>query len=105
MWLEVTDDEKIIYHVDEGEAVPKVDMIDGVVIHAEELPFGDQTGILYTLSTINNNNKRLHVSLETSIEWSKLTPIIKHYIDEYYDVVANMHKQKSEVWTDVLCGE
>lgn len=101
MWVEVTDDEKIIYHVDEGEAVPTVNMIDGVVIHAEECTH--QSGILYTLSTIDN--KRLHVSLETNIEWSKLTPIIKHYINEYYDVVINMHKEKSEVWNDVLCGE
>lgn len=101
MWLEVTDDEKIIYHLDAGEELPKVDMIDGVVIHAEECT--DQTSILYTLSTINNT--RLYVSLETSIEWRHLTPIIKHYINEYYDVVANIHKQKSEVWTDVLRGE
>lgn len=101
MWLEVTDKDEIIYHLEYGELLPKMDMIDGVVIHAEECT--DQTGILLTLNSISN--KRLHVSLETSIEWSKLTPIIKHYIDEYYDVVANMHKQKSEVWTDVLCGE
>ena len=101
MWLEVTEDEKIIYHLDAGEELPKVDMIDCVVIHAEECT--DQTSILYTLSTINNT--RLYVSLETSIEWRHLTPIIKHYINEYYDVVANIYKQKSEVWTDVLRGE
>lgn len=101
MWLEVLDDDNIIYHLDAGEELPTVDMVDGVVIHAEECT--DQTDILYTLSTINN--KRLHVSLETSIEWRDLTPIIKHYINEYYDVISNMHKHKSEVWTDVLRGE
>lgn len=101
MFIELLDDDKIIYHLDAGEALPIVDMIDGVVIHAEGCI--DQTDILYTLNTINN--KRLQVSLETSIEWCHLTPIIKHYINEYYDVVANTHKQKSEVWTDVLCGE
>lgn len=101
MWLEVLDNDNIIYHLDAGEALPTVNMIDGIVIHAEECT--DQTDILYTLNTINNN--RLHVSLETSIEWRHLTPIIKRYINEYYDVVANIHKQKSEVWTDVLCGE
>ena len=100
MWLEVLDNDNIMYHLDAGEELPTVDMVDGVVIHAEECT--DQTSILYTLSTINN--KRLYVSLETSIEWRQLTPIIKHYINEYYDVVANIHKQKSEVWTDVLCG-
>lgn len=103
MWLEVTDDEKIIYHLDEGEALPTVDMIDGVVIHAEELPFGDQSGILYTLCTIPN--MRIRVELETCVPFNKLTPLIKKYIDSYYNTDTNVHKEKSEVWTDVLCGE
>lgn len=103
MWVEVTDDEKIIYHLCEGEILEDVTMVDGVVIHAEELVFGDLTGILLTLNSITN--KRLRVELETCVPWNKLTPMIKHYIDSYYNVNTNEHKEKSEVWNDVLCGE
>lgn len=100
MWLEVTEDEKIIYHVDEGEALPTVDMIDCVVIHAEELAFGDQSGILYTLCTIPN--MRVRVELETCVPLNKLTPIIKKYIDSYYNVNTNEHKEKVTNFIDVV---
>ena len=100
MWLEVKDTDEIIYHLEEGELLPKVDMIDGVVIHAEELAFGDLTGVLLTLNSITN--KRLRVELETCVPWNELTPMIKHYIDSYYNVNTNEIKEKSEVWNDVF---
>lgn len=100
MWLEVTDDEKIIYHVDEGEALPTVDMIDGVVIHAEEIPFGDQSGILYTLCTIPNI--RVRIELETCVPFNELTPLIKKYIDSYYNTDTNEHKEKVINFIDVI---
>lgn len=101
MWLEVNKYDEIIYHLEEGELLPdNIDMIDGVVVHAEELVYGDQTGILLTLNSITN--KRLSVELETCVPWKELTPIVKHYIDSYYNVNTNEHKQKSEVWADVL---
>lgn len=102
MWLEVKEDDKIVYHLDEGEALPSVDMVDCVVIHAEELAFGDQTGILYTLNTISN--RRIRVELETCLPLNELTPLIKKYIDSYYNVNTNEYMQKAEVWYDV-CEE
>lgn len=100
MWLEVADDDKIIYHLEEGESLPNTNMIDGVVIHAEELPFGDQTGILFTLNSIGN--RRVRIELETCVPFKELTPIIKKYIDSYYNVNTNEKKEKSEVWCDVF---
>ena len=97
MFLEVTENDKIIYHLDAGEPVPTIDMIDGIVIQAEECT--DQTDILYTLSTIHN--MRINVGLETNVPFNKLTPIIKKYIDDYYNVNTNEHKQKAEVWENV----
>lgn len=98
MWLEVTDDEKIIYHLDAGEELPTVDMVDGVVIHAEECT--DQSGILYTLCTIPN--MRIRVELETGVPFNKLTPLIKKYIDSYYNVNTNEHKEKVTNFIDVV---
>ena len=98
MWVEITEDDKIIYHLEAGEALESTDMIDCVVIHAEECK--DQSGIIYTLTTIPN--MRIRVELETCISFNKLTPIIKKYIDSYYNVNTNECKEKSEVWNDVL---
>lgn len=101
MWLEVTDEDKIIYHLDACEALPKTYMIDGVVIHAEDCD--DQSDILYTLSTLPN--MMLRVELETCVPFNQLTPLIKKYIDSYYNVNTNEHKEKSEVWHDVFCDK
>lgn len=98
MWLEVTNDEKIIYHVDDGEALPTVDIIEGVVIHAEECT--DQSSILYTLCTIPN--MRVRVELETCVPFNKLTPLIKKYIDSYYNTDTNEHKEKVTNFIDVV---
>lgn len=99
MWVEVTNDEKIVYHLCEGELLEEVTMIDRVVIHAEELAFGDLTGILLTLNSITN--KRLRVELETCVPFNKLTPMIKKYIDSYYNTDTNEHKERAISWVDV----
>jgi hypothetical protein len=44
MWLEVNNADEIIYHLENGEALPDVDMIDAVVIQAEDI-----TSILFSL--------------------------------------------------------
>lgn len=95
MWLEVNNANEIIYHLENGEALPDVDMIDAVVIQAEDL-----TSILFSLMSIAN--KRLRVTLETSVPFGKLSPIIKKYIDEYYNVNDNTHKKKVEVFDNVF---
>ncbi len=101
MWVEVTDDDKIIYYLEAGELLPKVDMIDGVRICCDnEMCFQDQTDVLVTLNSIHN--RRLRVTLETDIPFKDLTPIVRHYIDSYYNVNTNECKEKSEVWTNVL---
>lgn len=99
MWVTITDDDKIIYGLEAGELLPEVDMIDGVeIVHTEG--FQDQTDILVTLNSIHN--RRLHIELDTYLPFNKLTPIIKKYIDTYYNTDTNQMKQKSEVWADVL---
>lgn len=99
MWVTITDDDKIIYWLEAGELLPEVDMIDGVeIVHTEG--FQDQTDILVTLNSIHN--RRLHIELDTYLPFNKLTPIIKKYIDTYYNTDTNQMKQKSEVWADVL---
>lgn len=95
MWLEVNNADEIIYHLENGEALPDVDMIDAVVIQAEDL-----TSILFSLMSIMN--KRLRVTLETPVPFGKLSPIIKKYIDEYYNVNTCEHKVKTEVFNDVF---
>lgn len=95
MWLEVNNVDEIIYHLENGEALPYVDMIDAVVIQAEDIP-----SILFSLMSIVN--KRLRVTLETPVPFNALTPIIKKYIDEYYNVNTNEHKRKTEVFDDVF---
>lgn len=95
MWLEVNNAEEIIYHLENGEALPDVDMIDAVVIQAEDI-----TSILFSLMSIVN--KRLRVTLETPVPFGKLSPIIKKYVDEYYNVNTNEHKRKVEVFNDVF---
>lgn len=95
MWLEVNNVDEIIYHLENGEALPDVDMIDAVVIQAEDL-----TSILFSLMSIVN--KRLRVTLETPVPFNVLTPIIKKYIDEYYNVNTCEHKVKTEVFNDVF---
>lgn len=95
MWLEVNNADEIIYHLENGEALPDIDMIDAVVIEAEDI-----TSILFSLMSIVN--KRLRVTLETDIPFNNLTPIIKKYIDEYININDNTHKKKREVFDDVL---
>ena len=99
MWVEITDDDKIIYCLEAGELLPNVDMLDGVRIVCDN-DYQDQTDILVTLNSIHN--RRLRVTLETDTPFKDLTPIVKHYIDNYYNVNTNECKEKSEVWTDVL---
>lgn len=102
MWITITDDDKIIYGLDAGELLPEVDMIDGVtIVHDDN--WKDQTDILVTLNSIHN--KRLRVELETCLPFNQLTPIIRKYIDSYYNVNTNEQREKSEVWTDVRDGE
>lgn len=102
MWVTITDDDKIIYGLEAGELLPEVDMIDGVtIVHSEE--WQDQTDILATLNSVHN--RRLRIGLETYLPFKELTPIIRKYIDSYYNVNTNEMKQKSEVWTDVRDGE
>lgn len=104
MWVNITDDDKVIYGLEAGELLPVVDIIDGVtIVHTEDISYVDQTDILITLNSINN--KRLRIELETFLPFNKLTPIVRKYIDSYYNVNTNEHKEKSEVWNDVLCGE
>lgn len=95
MWLEVNNVDEIIYHLENGEALPDINMIDAVVIQAEDL-----TAILFSLMSIVN--KKLRVTVETSVPFDRLTPIIKKYIDEYYNVSTNEHKKKVEVFNDVF---
>lgn len=95
MWLEINKNDEVIYHLENGEALPDVDIIDAVVIQAEDI-----TSILFSLMSIVN--KRLRVTLETSVPFDKLTPIIKKYIDEYYNVNTCEHKVKTEVFNDVF---
>lgn len=98
MWLNVTDDDKIIYCLEAGELLPKVDMIDGVtIVHTEG--FQDQTDILVTLNSVHN--RRLRIELETYLQFKELTPIIHKYIDSYYNTNTNECREKSEVWHDV----
>lgn len=97
MWLEVTDEDKIIYHLDAGETLPTTDMVDGVVIQAEDCD--DQSSILYTLSTIPN--MRVRVELETCVPFNQLTPLIKKYIDSYYNVNTNEEYKKVVKWQNV----
>ncbi len=99
MWLEVENNDKIIYHLEAGETLPKTCILDGVVVHADEWTRNNQEDILFTLNSINN--KRLLIKLETTIPWNELTIYVKHYIDEYYNVNTNEHKLKKEVWDDV----
>lgn len=102
MWVNITDDDRVIYGLEAGELLPKVDIIDGVtIVHTEE--WQDQTDILVTLNSVHN--RRLRIELETFLPFNKLTPIVRKYIDSYYNVNTNEHKEKSEVWNDVLCGE
>lgn len=95
MWIEVNNADEIVYHLENGEALPDVDMIDAVVIQADNM-----TSILFSLMSIVN--KRLLVTLETAIPFNALTPIIKKYINEYYNVCDNTHKIKREVFDDVF---
>lgn len=102
MWVNITDDDRVIYGLEAGELLPKVDIIDGVtIVHAEE--WQDQTDILVTLNSVHN--RRLRIELETFLPFNKLTPIVRKYIDSYYNVNTNEYKEKSEVWNDVLCRE
>lgn len=99
MFVSITDDDKIIYNIEAGEKLPKVDMIDGVtIIHDDD--WQDQTDILVTLNSIHN--RRLRVGLETYLPFNQLTSIIKKYIDYYYNVNTNQCKEKGEVWNDVF---
>lgn len=95
MWLEINKNDEVIYHLENGEALPDVDIIDAVVIQAEDI-----TSILFSLMSIVN--KRLRVTLETSVPFGRLSPIIKKYIDEYYNVNTCEHKVKTEVFNDVF---
>lgn len=98
MKLELDNMDNIIYHLEAPERLPNnVDMVDSVVIHAYDKNICD---VLTTLMSIIT--KRVHVTLETSIPWRELTPLIKKYINEYVNVCDNTHKVKTEVFDDVF---
>lgn len=97
MWTEVDKNDKVIQHFKAGEAIPKLDIVDEIVIHMYQR---DVCDILAMLSQIGN--KRIRVTLETGIPFDKLTPIVKKYIDEYVNVFDNTHKIKREVFEDVF---
>lgn len=99
MWVNITEDDKIIYGLEAGELLPDVDMIDGVtIVHSEG--WQDQTDILATLNSVHN--RRLRIGLETYLPFNQLTPIIRKYINSYYNTTTNVYKEKSEVWNDVF---
>lgn len=97
MWIEVTNDDRIIYNIEAGKVVDNVDMVDDVVIHAYDKNICDVLTSLMSIVT-----KRVRVTLETSIPWRELTPLIKKYIDEYINVYTSEHKKKVEVFNDVF---
>lgn len=98
MWLELDNADNIIYHLEAPERIPdNVDMVDEVVIHAYNKNICDVLTSLMSIVT-----KRVRVTLETSIPWRELTPLIKKYIDEYINVCDNTHKVKREVFDDVF---
>lgn len=98
MWLELDNADNIIYHLEAPERLPdNVDMVDEVVIHAYDKNICDVLTSLMSIVT-----KRVHVTLETSIPWCELTPLIKKYIDEYINVCDNTHKIKKEIFNDVF---
>lgn len=97
MWLEVDDNDNIVYHLEAEKTLPNdVDMVDKVVIHAYSK---GMTDILLTLMSIVNN--RVYITIETDIPFDKFTPIVRKYIDEYINTCDNTHKKKSEVFVDV----
>lgn len=97
MWVEVTNDDRIIYNIEAGKVIDNVDMVDEVVIHAYDKNICDVLTSLMSIVT-----KRVRVTLETSIPWCELTPLIKKYIDEYINVCDNTHKIKKEIFNDVF---
>lgn len=98
MWLELDNSDNIIYHLESPERLPdNVDMVDDVVIHAYNKNICD---VLTTLMSIVT--RRVRVTLETSLPWRELTPLIRKYIDEYINVYDNTHKVKTEVFNDVF---
>lgn len=97
MWVEVTNDDRIIYNIEAGKVIDNVDMVDEVVIHAYDKNICDVLTSLMSIVT-----KRVRVTLETSIPWCELTPLIKKYIDEYINVYDNTHKIKKEIFNDVF---
>lgn len=98
MWLELDNADNIIYHLEAPERLPdNVDMVDEVVIHAYDKNICDVLTSLMSIVT-----KRVRVTLETSIPWCELMPLIKKYIDEYINVCDNTHKKKVEVFNDVF---
>lgn len=98
MWLELDNADNIIYHLEAPERLPdNVDMVDDVVINAYDKNICD---VLTSLMSIVN--KRVRVTLETSIPWRELAPLIKKYIDEYINVYTSEHKKKVEVFNDVF---
>lgn len=97
MWLEVDNNDNIVYHLEAEKTLPNdVDMVDKVVIHAYGNEMAD---ILLTLMSIVN--KRVYITIETDIPFDKFTPIVRKYIDEYINTCDNTHKKKSEVFVDV----
>lgn len=97
-WVEITDEDKLIYYITAGDILPQIDMIDGVTIVHEE--YQDQTDILVTLNSVHN--RRLRIELETYLPFKELNPIIRKYINSYYNVNTNEVKEKSEVWNCVF---
>lgn len=98
MWLELDNADNIMYHLEAPERLPdNVDMVDEVVIHAYDKNICDVLTSLMSIVT-----KRVRVTLETSIPWCELTPLIKKYIDEYINVCDNTHKIKKEIFNDVF---
>lgn len=98
MWLELDNADNIIYHLEAPERLPdNVDMVDEVVIHAYDKNICDVLTSLMSIVT-----KRVRVTLETSIPWCELTPLIKKYIDEHINVCDNTHKIKKEIFNDVF---
>ena len=96
MWVEVTNQDEVIHHLNAGEQFCGSYISDGVVIHACD---DSQVNILTTLSSITN--ERLTVKLITEIPFNKLTPIIKKYIDVYENLITRVVCVKREVWENV----
>ena len=93
MWTEITNDDKIVMHVQAGETFSS-SMCDEVIVHQLDEPISD---VVYSVIQITNHVIKVTLSLY-SIDFNYLPASLLKLVDKVYLTSTNKTYEKRTAW-------